>query len=111
MRHGGSVWNTGNPYAWIDFSANLRPDGPPLWVENAIHDAQKNLRFYPDSDMKRARRGLARLLDLPEACVLPVAGGIAAIDLALSSSTGRVFIQPPTFSEYARRAAVYGRPC
>jgi histidinol-phosphate/aromatic aminotransferase/cobyric acid decarboxylase-like protein len=111
VRHGGGVWNSGNPYEWIDFSANLRPDGPPSWVENAIYDAQKNIRFYPDSDMKRARRGLARFLDFPEECVLPVAGGIAAIDLVLSSSAGCVFIQPPTFSEYAGRAAVYGRPC
>ena len=111
MRHGGCVWNTGNPYEWTDFSANLRPDGPPLWIEEAIHDAQKNICFYPDSEMKRARRGLARFLDLPEECVLPVAGGIAAIDLVLSSSTGCVFIQPPTFSEYAGRAAVLGRLC
>lgn len=111
MRHGGNVWNTGNPYEWMDFSANLRPDGPPLWIEKTIYDTQKNIRFYPDPEMKRARRGLAWFLDLPEECVLPVAGGIAAIDLVLSFSAGCVFIQPPTFSEYAGRAAIYGRPC
>ena len=111
MKHGGNVWNTGNPYEWIDFSANLRPDGPPSWIEKAICDAQRNIRFYPDSEMKRARRGLALFLNLPEECVLPVAGGIAAIDLVLSSSAGCVFTRPPTFSEYAGRAAVHGRLC
>lgn len=111
MKHGGGVWHTGNPYDWIDFSANLRPDGPPSWIREAVHDAQKNIRFYPDADMRRAGKGLARFLDLPEACVLPVAGGIAAIDLVLGSSAGCVYIQPPTFGEYAGRAAVYGRPC
>ena len=111
MRHGGGVWDTGNPYEWIDFSANLRPEGPPPWIEKAIRDARKDIRFYPDPEMRRARRGLSRFLGLPEECVLPVAGGVAGIDLVLGLSAGSVFIQPPTFSEYAERAAVYGRAC
>ena len=93
MKHGGGVWHTGNPYDWIDFSANLRPDGPPSWIREAVHDAQKNIRFYPDADMRRAGKGLARFLDLPEACVLPVAGGIAAIDLRQSGKS-RSYLMP-----------------
>ena len=111
MRHGGRVWNTGSPYEWTDFSANLRPDGPCQWIMDTILDARKNIRFYPDPEMKRAGEGLSRFLNLPEECVLPVAGGIAAIDLSLSLSAGCVLILPPTFSEYAGRAAVYGRKC
>ena len=109
MGHGGNVWITDDPNEWLDFSANLRPEGPPEWVMAAFHDAAKRLRFYPDPERKRARKGLAAFLGVPEACVLPTAGGMEAIDLSLSVSGGRVFLQPPTFREYAARAAIYGR--
>ena len=59
--------------------------------------------------MRRARKGLSDYLGVPEDHILPVAGGIAAIDLALSVCSGKVFIIPPTFGEYAARAALYGR--
>lgn len=111
MIHGGCVWDTGNPSEWIDFSANLRPEGPSPWIEKAVLEAGGTVRYYPDTEMRRAREGLSRFLDVPEDCVLPVPGGIAAIDLALGLSPGRVLIQPPTFGEYAGRAAVRGRPC
>ena len=111
MNHGGNVWGSGNPSGWVDFSANLRPDGPPRWVQEALRDAQRNIRFYPDPDMKCAREGLSSFLGIPADCVLPVPGGIAAIDLALGLSSGCVYVQPPTFCEYAERARVHGRPC
>ena len=111
MNHGGNVWGSGNPSGWVDFSANLRPDGPPLWVAETVRDVQEDIRFYPDPDMKRAVEGLSSFLGVPGECVLPVPGGIAAIDLALSLSSGCVRIQPPTFSGYAERARVHGRPC
>ena len=111
MKHGGNVWGSGDPSGWVDFSANLRPDGPPRWVREAVCDAQRDIRFYPDPDMKRAREGLSTFLGIPADCVLPVPGGIAAIDLALGLSSGCVYIQPPTFSGYAERARVHGRPC
>ena len=111
MKHGGNVWGSGDPSGWVDFSANLRPDGPPRWVREAVCDAQRDIRFYPDPDMKRAREGLSTFLGIPADCVLPVPGGIAAIDLALGLSSGCVYVQPPTFCEYAERARVHGRPC
>ena len=111
MNHGGNVWDSWDPSGWVDFSANLRPDGPPRWVAETVQDAQRDIRFYPDPDMKRAREGLSSFLGIPADCVLPVPGGIAAIDLALGLSSGCVYIQPPTFSEYAGRARVHGRPC
>ncbi len=111
MNHGGNVWGSGNPSGWVDFSANLRPDGPPRWVREAVCDAQRDIRFYPDPDMKRAREGLSSFLGVPADCVLPVPGGIAAIDLVLGLSSGCVYVQPPTFCEYAERARVHGRPC
>ena len=109
MNHGGYVWSTDDPCEWLDFSANLRPEGPPQWVRETFHAAAEKLRFYPDPEMKRAREGLAAFLGVPYECVLPTAGGIEAIDLALSVSGGCVFFQAPTFCEYELRATVHGR--
>ena len=108
MTHGGNVWD-GNPQDWLDFSANLRPGGPPEWVQRVLLRSLSDVRYYPDRSMRAARHGLARYLRLDESQVLPTAGGAAAIDLVLSAGTGRVLIAPPTFGEYAARAVVHGR--
>ena len=109
MKHGGNVWEGGQPDRWLDFSANLRPEGPPDWVMDTMRDALTDARFYPDRALTQAREGLAAYLGVSPACVLPTAGGAAAIDLALSLSAGRVLLHPPTFGEYAERAHVRGR--
>lgn len=109
MEHGGNVWDGGEPEAWLDFSANLRPEGPPDWVTRAMARAVSRARYYPERSMRRAREGLAVYLGVPPENVLPTAGGIAAIDLALSLRRGRVLISTPTFGEYARRARAHGR--
>ena len=114
MIHGGGVWETGNPADWLDFSANIRPEGPPEWVRDALRRSLDRVRYYPDLDMRRARHGLAAYTGLPEERILPTAGGEAAIDLVLSCRTGTVYTQQASFGEYARRAAVHGRkhaPC
>nr|MBR4279642.1 histidinol-phosphate aminotransferase family protein [Clostridia bacterium] len=108
MIHGGNVWE-GNPARWLDFSANLRPEGTPLWVMDAMQSALADVRYYPDRAMVRARRGLAAYTGVPEACILPTAGGAAAIDLVLTLRKGQVLTLHPTFCEYAERAAVHGR--
>ena len=109
MNHGGCVWDTDHPSEWLDFSANLRPEGPAEWIPEAIHQSLENIRYYPDPEMKRARRGMARFLGIPEKCILPTSGGAAAIDLVTQLDDGCVFTLPPTFGEYTARAAVHGR--
>ena len=110
MRHGGNVWEGGAPEKWLDFSANLRPEGPPDWAADAMRRALSDVRYYPDRAMAAARRGLAAYAGVSEANILPTAGGIAAIDLALSLRGGAVRVESPTFGEYADRAAAHGRP-
>ena len=110
MNHGGNVWDSGKPSDWLDFSANLRPEGPFSWIPELVSTGFENIRYYPDPEMKRAVKGLAAFLNLPEECVLPTAGGTAAIDLALGLSRGTVYTVPPAFGEYARRAMAHGRP-
>ena len=111
MKHGGNVWDDNMPAQWLDFSANLRPEGTPEWVMQVMENALKDTRYYPDRAMKEARKGLAEWLDVPENHVLPTAGGAAAIDLILSKRTGTVYTYPVTFGEYAERAGVHKRPC
>jgi len=109
MKHGGNVWEDGKPEMWLDFSANLRPEGTPYWVMQAMQDALYHTRYYPDRTMKAAKRGLAAYAGVSPECILPTAGGAAAIDLALSMSPGTVHVMPVTFGEYAERAKVHGR--
>ncbi len=109
MKHGGNVWDEARPEDWLDYSANLRPEGTPAWVTEVMQRAVADTRYYPDRRMRAARQGLAAALGVEEACILPTAGGAQAIDLALSLDRGRVLLQPPTFGEYAERAQVRGR--
>ena len=110
MKHGGNVWEGGNPGRWLDFSANLRPEGPPEWVQKTLRRALEDVRFYPDRSMRAARAGLAAYAGVPEENILPTAGGEAAIDLALTLRRGPVHADRVTFGGYAQRAAAHGRP-
>lgn len=109
MTHGGNVWQGNGPEDWLDFSANLRPEGPPEWVAQTISQVLSRMRYYPDLSMREARRGLAAYAGVEESRILPAAGGIAAIDLALRLKTGPIRVQKTTFGEYARRAALLKR--
>lgn len=109
MKHGGNVWQGNDPAQWLDFSANLRPEGTPAWVMKAMQGALQNVRYYPELSMQRAKKGLAAYAGVPEECVLPTAGGAAAIDLVLQRSHGWVYTKMLTFGEYAQRASVHER--
>lgn len=109
MKHGGNVWEGGKPSDWLDFSANLRPEGTPDWVMQTMRDALSSARYYPDRAMRAARAGLAAYAGVPEACILPAAGGAAAIDACMALHPGRVLTETPAFGEYAERAAVHSR--
>ena len=58
-RHGGNVWQGGRPGDWLDFSASLRPEGPPEWAMQAMREGLSQARYYPDREMRRAREALA----------------------------------------------------
>lgn len=102
MAHGGNVWQGAGPSAWLDFSANLRPEGAPDWVWAALRTAIDEAVYYPEPDMARARAALERHLRLPEGFALPTAGGAAAIDLAARLEATGMTRFTPCFSEYAQ---------
>lgn len=101
MMHGGNVWQGKGPAAWLDYSANIRPEGAPDWVKAALTGAMKSISYYPDPGMKRAKAALADYLGLPEEYVLPAAGGISAIDMAAQLGGGSMLQFAPCFAEYA----------
>lgn len=110
MAHGGDVWRDRAPGEWLDFSANLRPEGPPEWVFSAMAAAIGEARYYPDPAMRRERAALAEYLGIDAACVLPTAGGVSALRLAMALNAPGVLLYEPCFSEYAVLAGQFGRP-
>ena len=99
--HGGNVWQGQGPDAWLDFSANLNPEGPPAWVREAMARGLGRANVYPDLTGAAARRGVAAHLGVPEECVMVTAGGIEAAALA-ARRPGRHVVAQPTFQEYGR---------
>lgn len=109
MIHGGNVWQGKGLEAWLDYSANIRPEGAPEWVKEALRRAMSNLSYYPDPEMKRARAALGEYLNMPEEYVLPAAGGISAINLAAHLETADMLQFTPCFAEYSMLAENLGK--
>ena len=105
MKHGGNVWQGDRPSEWLDFSANLRPEGTPDWVKEALIKGMENARYYPDPSMKRAKDALSKYLGIPADCILPTAGGISAIQLANKTPSCETVLLTPCFCEYEQFAA------
>ena len=110
MMHGGNVWRGGEPSDWLDYSANIRPEGAPEWVREALAGGMRNVSYYPDPGMRRAGRALAEYLKIDEACVCPTAGGISAIDLATHLPASGMLVCTPCFGEYAMLSERRGKP-
>ena len=109
MMHGGNVWQGGSPADWLDYSANIRPEGAPEWVKRVLEEAIGSVSYYPDPQMRRARGALAEYLSIPTECVRPTAGGISAIDMATHLDATDMVICTPCFAEYGQLAANRGK--
>lgn len=109
MSHGGYVWEGGDPTHWQDHSANIRPEGAPIWVRNAIEKGMDNLSYYPEPEGIRASKGIAEYLEIAEKYVVATAGGISAIDMAVGLGVGDILLLGPCFTEYARQAEARGK--
>ena len=104
--HGGDVWQAGAPEDFLDFSANLNPEGPPEWVRAAMLEGLARAPYYPDVRSQAALRGMSAHLHLPEAAVLLTSGGIEAAALAAAMPGENVVFQP-TFQEYGHLCGEY----
>ena len=110
MTHGGDVWKGDAPSDWLDFSANIRPEGVPEWVRRAVLEGLENVCYYPDPQMRRSRAALAQYLNLDAEYVLPTAGGISAIAMAARLPAREMCAFAPCFCEYAQMARLHGKP-
>jgi len=105
--HGGDVWQGGAPDEYLDFSANLNPEGPPDWVRAAMEQGLEQARFYPDVRQSAALAGMSAHLHLWENCLLLTGGGVEAVRCAAnmplpSGDAITHVIAQPTFQEYGR---------
>ncbi|WP_195892497.1 pyridoxal phosphate-dependent aminotransferase [Halopiger goleimassiliensis] len=94
----------------LDFSANTNPRTPD-GVAEVYADALESARRYPDDDYPDFRAAAADAIGCPESAVVPTAGGLDAIRLAMAVTLepgDEVLLPYPSFGEYAREARLQG---
>ncbi|WP_277540146.1 threonine-phosphate decarboxylase CobD [Haloarcula laminariae] len=94
----------------LDFSANTNPLVPPGTrdVFGAAFDAA---RSYPDDGYPAFRSAAAEFVGCDPAEVVPTAGGLEAIRLAIGTTVRpgeSVLVPAPSFGEYAREVRLQG---
>jgi len=103
----------GSPEAFLDFSSNIHPLGPPSRVIEALSQTLKGgkpeaLTHYPDPMSRRLRDKLAERLSVSPEQLLIGNGAAELIDLAVQVfRPRRVGVVHPCFSEYERAARIH----
>jgi L-threonine-O-3-phosphate decarboxylase len=103
--HGGS-----DDDSLTDFSANVNPECPPGTV-SVYESAFETARRYPDDGFGEFRRAAADSLDCDPERIVPTAGGLEAIRLAVETTVDAgdsVLVPAPSFGEYAREVRLQG---
>lgn len=104
--HGGDVWSAAELYgrskdAFMDYSSNMNPWGPPIVVKELLQNSWKTITRYPDPAVRELRQKLAETYTIPADSILVGNGAAELIDLVIRllepSLTGLV---RPSFSEY-----------
>lgn len=94
----------------LDFSANTNPQIPD-GVEEVYADALASSRTYPPEPPASFREAAAAFVGCEPESVAPTPGGLAAIRLAVETTTARgdsVLVPAPSFAEYAREVRLQG---
>ena len=92
----------------LDFSANLNPLGPPIWLNDAMHEAYETITRYPDPAYTETTAAVAQFEGIQQENVLVTNGGAEAIFLvAKYFENGNTCIVHPTFLEYERACEHY----
>lgn len=94
----------------LDFSANTNPDRPP-GVADVYESALPTAGRYPDDEYAAFGERAADYVDCEPSQVVPTAGGMAAIRLAIATTVGpgdSALVPAPSFSEYAREIRLQG---
>jgi L-threonine-O-3-phosphate decarboxylase len=103
--HGGTADPT-----LLDFSHNTYPERPP--GTTAIYDtAFAASRRYPNDDYTEFRTAAGEYLGCDPPCVVPTAGSLPALRLALGVTVpagDSVLVPEPSFGEYDREVSLQG---
>ncbi|PYZ92312.1 threonine-phosphate decarboxylase [Salipaludibacillus keqinensis] len=92
----------------VDFSANIHPLGPPVWVKDHLKKSFDLISQYPDPTYWDARTQIAAFEGVTADHVLVTNGGAEAIFLTAKFFEGkRALIIEPTFSEYEQACRHY----
>jgi histidinol-phosphate aminotransferase/threonine-phosphate decarboxylase len=103
--HGGSE----DPFV-LDFSANTNPE-TPVGVSRVYEAALSAARSYPSDDYYEFRAAAAEYVGCEATQVIPTAGGLPALRLAIATTVGsgdEVLLPEPSFGEYAREVRLQG---
>ncbi|MEJ8545537.1 threonine-phosphate decarboxylase CobD [Brevibacillus borstelensis] len=112
--HGGDLVTAAERFgvsaeAFLDYSANINPLGPPKRVLEALGQSLSAVIRYPDPGHRSFKCALAAHLQLPEASLLPANGAAEAMALAiLALQPECVGVVTPCFSEYAQLSRQFG---
>ncbi|WP_410765582.1 threonine-phosphate decarboxylase CobD [Haloferax sp. DFSO60] len=94
----------------LDFSANTNPERPE-GVEAIYQSAFDASTRYPDDDYHDFRAAAAKYVDCDASEVIPTAGGLEALRLALEVTLGpgdTALVPEPSFGEYEREIQLQG---
>jgi histidinol-phosphate aminotransferase/threonine-phosphate decarboxylase len=103
--HGG----TDDPWL-LDFSTNVNPETPD-GIAGIYESALAAAQSYPADDYSAFRANAARYVGCEATEIIPTAGGLAAIRLAIATTVtpgDAVLVPYPGFSEYAREVRLQG---
>lgn len=112
--HGGDLLAASQRYglppeAFLDFSANINPAGPPPGVAAAINGAMHWIAHYPEPFARTLAAELAGREGIDPLAVLVGNGAAEVLYLALRLGRGRPCVIPtPAFAEYERAAVAAG---
>ncbi len=104
--HGGDVWTAakafgGQAEAFLDYSANINPLGPPSCVQQALQQSWERMLQYPDPGHRKMKGYLAERLGVEPEYLLIGNGAAECMALALLYlKPTTVGVIAPCFSEY-----------
>lgn len=99
----------GREIAFVDFSANINPLGPPPAVLELLQDAAAAVTAYPDPGHRRLKALLAAELGVSTEWITVGNGAAESMALLLlAAAPRRVGIVEPCFSEYRQLAEQFG---
>ena len=108
--HGGNIHGVLREYGRkenqiIDFSANINPLGPPVWIRSLISRELEQILHYPDPEYRLLTEAIAHFCGVPATTVVPANGSTELLYL-LPKATGcsRAVIPVPSYIDYVKAA-------